>query len=116
MRAVGIPTRHIALTGALAAAALIVGQPWTAPAHGAVRSCPIVVFQPGTGDGIFELRATNTTCRVASHVARGARPTSTIRGPWRYTRAGFTCRGRPQFVGAAWRCTRGQARITFVRG
>lgn len=84
----------------------------------AARACGEIVFTPRSEDGVYAIRATNTSCPVARRVARAVRPLSITRGPYSYRVAGYRCRGTLDDVSlpvVAWRCTKRHARVTFTR-
>ena len=83
-----------------------------------VADCGLVAFTPQSDDGAFEIRARGVDCTVARSVARGSRDVRAS-AP-RYRARGFACTGGATggddaLPGTAYRCTRGDATVTFTR-
>lgn len=113
--------------------ALLVIPP-AAPASAAPLACSNVT-DAARSEVVFAIRATGTTCAVARRLAgRTGRFAHSVGAPWKFGAEGFACRGGwswaqtrpPAKAGharemsegvslARWRCTRGDARVTFVR-
>ncbi|MDQ3741064.1 MAG: hypothetical protein M3389_08995 [Actinomycetota bacterium] len=94
------------------------------PAPGAVaaeRSCGSIGFQPNTDFGAFGIRARDVGCRTARRVARASRehgPTGEPGTVRRYRARRFRCVGRERATNLPsirFRCTRGEALVTFTR-
>ena len=86
-----------------------------------VRKCGGITFTPRTEDGVSRIRARRVSCRKARRVARGANgrgPSGVDGARFSYRRLRFQCRGLENATAlpiVRWRCTRGQATITFTK-
>ena len=83
-----------------------------APA-GAATDCGFVAYIPNTDSGAFDIRAKGVSCATARSVARAAK-----RAGRRYEHRHFRCRGRAvdtALPSTRFRCTRGDAVVTFNR-
>ena len=86
---------------------------WPATPAGAATDCGFVAFIPNSDSGAFNIRATGVTCRTARSVARASKGS-----PKRYRHRHFRCRGRDintSLPSTRFRCTRGDALVTFNR-
>jgi hypothetical protein len=100
-------------------AAVVVALPQTAAAGiSSARACGSITFEAQTENGASDIRAAGTTCKTARRVARASRNHGPYREPYRFSAAGFACRGRLDdsiLPVVYWRCARGQAVVKFVR-
>ncbi|MCD6726000.1 MAG: hypothetical protein LT070_02050 [Solirubrobacteraceae bacterium] len=91
----------------------------TTAAPAATRSCGIVAFTAQSDDGAFDIKARGADCPTARTVARASRMRRLGEEPYRFTAAGFTCVGTPhtagELAGVRYRCTSGDAVVTFDR-
>ena len=86
----------------------------------ATTACDDVSFTPRSDDGAFGIEARATDCATARDVARAARDVRVQARTARYSAEGFACVGRPTgderaLPGVRYRCTRGDAVVSFVR-
>ena len=103
---------------ALTAAALVAcgGGEDAEPAAG--TDCGFVGFTANSDDGVFGIEARGVGCPEAKEVARAARGVAFGDGTPRYEADGFACTGTAtddDLPGVAYRCTRGDALVTFTR-
>lgn len=83
------------------------------------RESAPVAFTAQSDDGAFDIRAHGADCPTARTGARASRMRKLGEEPYRFTAAGFTCVGTPHAVGelagVRYRCTSGDAVVTFDR-
>ena len=120
LRRRALPRATLAATLTLLAAALgACGGDDEEPAPAPAANCGLVAFTPNSDDGAFEIRARGVGCATARKVARASRDVAIRSRPLpRFAAEGFECAGTPTddaLPGTAYRCTRGDAVVTFTR-
>jgi hypothetical protein len=114
-------TACVLLTGSILSGTVASGH-GTTVGSGHARQCGNEIFAPRSEDGAFSLTADGTTCRVARIVASGSRPQSRASGNPTYSALSFRCRGKGGQLGGMGKyvvtfvCSRGSAKVHFVRG
>ncbi|WP_299443352.1 hypothetical protein [uncultured Phycicoccus sp.] len=83
------------------------------------RSCPTVVFTPNSGDGAYQVRATNVTCDEAESLIRAVDEENGYPTPSSIDVDGWHCTSEavvpgPKYV-YDWRCVRGADRVSWQR-